>query len=188
MYVRSVETPVIREAPEVVKEPITKSSPSSSEKRKPKKNRKDRSAKEESKPAEIVSTNHIPAPSADVSPDVSVEKFDPAELALRSMMIPVVDPTPVAPTPVAPVKKSEKDSKQRSKQRKSVTREFVNSEIAAAEGQQKPKKEIPQGQEGNWDVVKLKKPVRRLTLPSNLIARVIGRSGQGLKIRANFKK
>merc|ERR1712142_187917 len=93
------------------------------------------------------------------------------------MMIPVVDPTPVAPTPLAPVKKSEKDSKQRSKQRKSVTREFVNSEIAAAEGQQKPKKEIPQGQEGNWDVVKLKKPVRRLTLPSNLIARVIGRSG-----------
>lgn len=171
-----IPTPVIRESTEK-SDPVSKTSPvSSSEKRKPKKNRKDRNAKDEIKPTESEKPSHIPAPSADVSPDVSVEKFDPAELALRQMMIPVSEPTHTQPPPAPTTKKSEKDSKQRNKQRKSVTREFVNSEIAAVEGQQK-KKEIPQGQEGNWDVVKLKKPVRRLTLPSNLIARVIGRSG-----------
>ena len=109
------------------------------------------------------------------------------------------------PEPVKPVitpKKAEAPKKRVKQKQKTV--EYVNSEVKKVEEvkepvvvstpvKQKPVKKsapvipdeivinvpvIPVPVDQTWDVVKgTKKPVRKLTLASNLIARVIGRSG-----------
>ena len=45
------------------------------------------------------------------------------------------------------------------------------------EKQRKLEKKIEQQQAPDWNVVKMKKPIRKLVLASNLIARVIGLKG-----------
>ena len=155
--------------------------------------------------------------SGDTSPDVSSELMDPADLALRSLMLisgPVKTPTHDASPPQPPKKPSEA-TKSRKQRKSHPTREFVNtglSDLAKTTEQVEPptpkrtpkkdavvapsdaliaptqpqqqqagQQQLQQGQpvftDGNWDVVKTKKPVRKLTLASNLIARVIGRCG-----------
>ena len=117
---------------------------------------------------------------------------DPADKALRAQMeqIKLEHPEKVEPTSIA-AKRTAKDAKRKEKETKrnsktpNETLEFVNSNIPTSVGGALATQAAAavaaqvaiQEEQPDWNVVKNKKPIRKLVLPSNQIARVIGRSG-----------
>ena len=119
---------------------------------------------------------------------------DPADKALRAQMEQIKLEHPekqVEPTSIA-AKRTAKDAKRKEKETKrnsktpNETLEFVNSNLPSSAGGALATQAAAavaaaqvtiQEEQPDWNVVKNKKPIRKLVLPSNQIARVIGRSG-----------
>ena len=136
-----------------------------------------------------------PATRVPTIPTGSPESEDPADKALKSMMEPVQKDKVV---PLESISTSKRDQKREAANKRrsnkgetpqSKTLEFVNTELkndlkekanvvaAVTEVTGQVTQAVVQEEKLGWDVVKTKKPIRKLVLPSGQIARVIGRSG-----------
>ena len=111
---------------------------------------------------------------------------DPADKALRAQMEQIKlekEPTSIAAKRTAKdAKRKEKAETKRNSKTPNETLEFVNSNLPANLSvggalNQATAQVTTQEEQPDWNVVKNKKPIRKLVLPSNQIARVIGRSG-----------
>ena len=179
--------PVVQPAP--VPEPAEIKTPQTKNRKNKKTNRLEETSTNESrKPDNSTSPTSFASEPARV-PVINDE--DPADKALRAQMeqIKLEHPEKVEPTSIA-AKRTAKDAKRKEKETKrnsktpNETLEFVNSNIPASVGGAlaTPAAAVAaqvtiQEEQPDWNVVKNKKPIRKLVLPSNQIARVIGRSG-----------
>jgi len=179
--------PVVQPAP--VPEPAEIKTPQTKNRKNKKTNRLEETSTNESrKPDNSTSPTSFASEPARV-PVINDE--DPADKALRAQMeqIKLEHPEKVEPTSIA-AKRTAKDAKRKEKETKrnsktpNETLEFVNSNIPTSVGGAlaTPAAAVAaqvtiQEEQPDWNVVKNKKPIRKLVLPSNQIARVIGRSG-----------
>ena len=110
---------------------------------------------------------------------------DPADKAPRAQMEQIKlekEPTSIAAKRNAKdAKRKEKAETKRNSKTPNETLEFVNSNLPAnlsvGGALNQATAQVTQEEQPDWNVVKNKKPIRKLVLPSNQIARVIGRSG-----------
>ena len=170
-----------------VPEPEVKTPQSKNRKNKKTNRLEENSTNESKKPDNSTSPTSFASEPARV-PVINDE--DPADKALRAQMEQIKLEKQVEPTSIA-AKRTAKDAKRKEKETKrnsktpNETLEFVNSNLPTSVGgalatqaaAQVTAQVSVQEEQPDWNVVKNKKPIRKLVLPSNQIARVIGRSG-----------